>query len=284
MSFLSTEALETFGRLSGVRCSTLLHSVLREHLGLFPPCIDLARTATLLDVAAHSGEWVREVAGTYPEGVVLGLARSGVWVEYVRALAYQARVGNVSFWESPLTELLAQSHCFDLVRACCVWLDVSPQAWPTVLQEWVRVCAYGGHMLWIEPNLPVIKSAASASVCELLQRAIALSGHPPSITQEMERLLSAALGHSVEVWETSIDLSYGTNAYTMLCEHLPLLLSMVQRFLRQMKVASAKELRQLYKQITAEISSTTFMGSWSLTTVVGEKRFPPEVEALAERA
>ncbi len=138
--------------------------------------------------------------------------------------------------------------------------------------------------MWIEPNLPVTKSAASASVCELLQRAIALSGHPPSITQEMERLLSAALDHGVQVWETSLDLSYGTNAHTRLCEHLPLLLSMVQRFLRQMKVASAKELRQLYKQITAEISSTTFMGSWSLTTVVGEKRFPPEVEALAERA
>jgi len=56
MSFLSTEALETFGQLPGVRCSTLLHSVLREHLGLFPACIDLARTATLLDVAAGSGE------------------------------------------------------------------------------------------------------------------------------------------------------------------------------------------------------------------------------------
>ncbi len=118
MSFLSAEALETCGHLPGVRCSTLLHSVLREHLGLFPPCIDLARTATLLDVAARSGEWVREVAGTYPEGV---------------ALAHQARVGNVSFWESTLTELLAQSHSFDLVRACCVWLDFSPQAWPTVL-------------------------------------------------------------------------------------------------------------------------------------------------------
>lgn len=284
MSFLSAEALETYGRLPGVRCSALLHSVLRDHMGLFPPCIDLARTATLLDVAARSGEWVREVAGTYPESVVLGLARSNVWVEYARMLARQAKVDNVSFWESPLTELLAPSHSFDLVRACCVWLDVSPQAWPTVLHEWVRVCSYGGHIVWIEPNLPVTNSAVSASVCELLQRAIALSGHPLSITQEMERLLSAALGHGVQVWETSIDLSYGTNASTMLCEHLPLLLSIVQRFLRQMKVASAKELRDLSKQITADVAATTFTGCWSLTTVVGEKRFPPEEEALAERA
>ncbi len=155
-----------------------------------------------------------------------------------------------------------------------------------MLQEWVRVCTYGGHILWIEPNLPVTNSAVSASICELLQRAIALSGHPASITQEMERLVSAALGHGVEVWESSIDLSYGTNASTMLCEHLPLLLSIAQRFLRQMKVASAKELRDLSKQITADVAATTFTGSWSLTTVVGEKRFPPEEEqeALAERA
>ena len=51
-----------------------------------------------------------------------------------------------------------------------------------------------------------------------------------------------------------------------------------------MKVASAKELRGLSKQITADVAAATFTGSWSLTTVVGEKRFSPEEEALAERA
>lgn len=213
---------------------------------------------------------------------MLGLAQSDVWVDYARFLSLRSRLGNTGFLQSTMTDLLAQSHFFDLVRACCVWLDVSPQAWPAVLQEWVRVCAYGGHLLWIEPNLPITNSTAYGSVSELLQRAIALSGHPPHITQERERLLRAALGHSVQTLETSIDLSFGTKAYTTLSENLPLLLSMVQRFLRRMKAASAKELRQLCKQITDDVSSSTFTGSWSLTTVLGEKCFPPE-EVLQNR-
>jgi ubiquinone/menaquinone biosynthesis C-methylase UbiE len=286
MSFFSAEAVEAFGQFPMVRCSRLLHHLLRDQPDLFPSSIELPRAAMVLDVAARSGEWVREVARAYPESVVLGLARSEIWVEYARVLAHEARVGNVGFLASPLTDLLAQSHCFDLVRACCVWLEVPPQAWPTVLHEWVRVCAHGGHILWIEPIFPVTTSAACGNVFELLHQAIVLAGYSPSITEGMESWLSATLGHDVQVFETGIDLSYGTKAHVMLYEHLPLLLSIVHRFLRQMQVASGKELRDLSKQITSDVAATTFTGSWSLTTVVGEKRFPPEEaqEALAERA
>lgn len=166
MSFFSTEAVEAFGQSPEVCCSTLLHAVLREHLRLFPPSIELARATTVLDVAARSGEWVRDVARTYPGSVVLGLEQRQMWVDYARVLAHQARVGNVGFLESPLTDLLAQSHFFAVVRACCVWLEVSLGAWPVVLHEWARVCAYGGHILWVESNLPITNSTACGQVFE----------------------------------------------------------------------------------------------------------------------
>ncbi len=64
MRFLLPEELEAVGQLPGVRFSTLLQNVLRDHVGLFPPSIDLARTSTVLDVAARSGQWARTVART----------------------------------------------------------------------------------------------------------------------------------------------------------------------------------------------------------------------------
>jgi SAM-dependent methyltransferase len=95
----------------------------------------------ILDVGCGTGQWAYEIAGEYPQALVVGL-------DLEQAKNPVSAPGNYRFVQGDVLKGLPfADNTFDFVHQRLLFLAIPAPAWPEVVKELARVTAPGG---WIE--------------------------------------------------------------------------------------------------------------------------------------
>jgi hypothetical protein len=115
-------------------------------------------------------------------------------------------------------------------------------------------------------------STAWSEGCALIEQAIARAGCTLQGAQLLDVLLSNAACENIRKISTTLDISAGTVACLHLSRILEDVLRLVQPFLIRMEVASEREIARVFQGMILDLCyGETFVGTWSLVTVIGEK-------------
>jgi ubiquinone/menaquinone biosynthesis C-methylase UbiE len=253
--------------------TTIMGGVLSEQA-------DLSHVQDILDIACGPGGWVLDVAYAYPQINVVGIDISQGMIEYARAQANVQLLDNASFINmDALKPLQFLDHSFDLVNTRLICPFMLTTAWPSLLQECMRITRPGGIARLTEWNEPGITNSPA---CEELQRkcfrALQLAGRTFApdgrhfgINQMLGRFLREAGYQNIQHKSYVIDFSSGTAAYETWFQNLRVGFTLLLPFLLNYDVTTKEEFEELYQQFLIEIMSDSFCGICFLLTVWGEK-------------
>lgn len=249
-----------------------LQDYVLEQGRLLPIDFDRSHVWHMLDVACSTGQWVRDVARTYPDIEVVGLDTNIEAIDFAQMLAHTGRIENAVFIPGNMFAMKEiQDNSFDVVHARFLALTMQTHLWPAVLQELLRVCRPGGKIIWSETTFPTTNSSACRQWCELMQSAITQSGYTPNVTPYMERLLSDIYCCHIRRSETCIDISAGTAFNERIYRDAAALLSLLQPFLSHKNVASTEKIDNLCHEAIIDLYGESFCGQWVLVTMTCEK-------------
>ena len=248
--------------------------------GLFPERDDVATMQNILDIACGPGGWVLDTAFAYTKCKVVGIDIDRTMVEYARAQAWSQGMENASFKVmNALNRLDFPDATFDLVNARFLVGFMPRKAWPTFLQECVRITKPGGIIRLTEFDEPgTTNSAAFETWKDYTFQAISKAGfsfdpqrRDYGILPALGRLLREAgcqeIGHRAHV----IDFSYGTEGHEPMYQNCKIAFQLVQPFLTKLKILTEEEAQQRYDQMLVEIMSEDFSAIWSYMTAWGRK-------------
>ncbi len=142
-----------------------LPSIQNTHQAL-PEQADVSTISSVLDIASGSGEWAIATAQAYPHMQVVGIDSDIQMVDNARARAKVRGIDNVRFTVmAPFEPLDISGGSFDLVNVRFIVGLIPAEAWPKVLQEFLRVTRPGGHIRLTENDLPITSSTARRTSC-----------------------------------------------------------------------------------------------------------------------
>lgn len=240
---------------------------------------ELANINRVLDLACGPGGWVNAVASTFPRMEVTGVDLSERMISYARAHSDVRKLANASFRVMDVTKPLDfPGESFDLVNARCIFAFMSPQGWPSLLEECKRILRPGGVIRLTEGEWGVGTTPAYetylALFFEAMQRAgrsFSATGRHVGITPVMARMLRETGFQAIHQKAHVHDFSFGREAHTGFTFDLKLLFKLLQPFILKMDVATQKQLDTLYEQVLDEMPSEEFCALAFYLTVWGEK-------------
>lgn len=248
--------------------------------GLLPERPDFANIHRVLDIACGPGGWASEVAFAHPEIEVVGIDTSRTMIEYARTQARLQGLGNASFRVMDATKPLDfPENSFDLVNARFLVGFMLPAAWPSLVQECMRVTRPGGLIRLTEiDDMGTTTSPAFEKLSEMGRRAFQLAGRTFSpeglnagITPRLGKFLRDAGCQNLKMQAHAIDYSAGAEAHANMYQDWRVALKLLQPFLIKMGVTTQEEADRLYNQVLAEMLSNDFCGIGYFLTVCGEK-------------
>ncbi len=249
--------------------------------GLFPERADtsLSDVHDILDLGCGPGGFVLDVARAYPEIEVTGVDVSQQMVDYARAHAQARRFDNAHFHVMNVLKPLGfPDNSFDLVNARTLFAFMTPDTWPLLLQECMRVTRPGGIFRLTEPEIIITTSPACQRIWKLLSRALYVTGRSFSsdggmieIIPQMTRLLREASFQHIRSKAYPIDQSAGTVAFAGWYQNYQILYKLMEPFLFQSGVINAEEYEQLYQQAFIEMLSEDFSSVAFYLTAWGQK-------------
>jgi len=237
----------------------------------------------IVDAACGPGGWVLDTAFAYPMTQVIGIDISRKMVEYARAQAWSQRLNNADFQiMDVLQPLNFPDNTFDLVNARFLASLVPTSAWPTLVQEYVRVACPGGIIRLTEADsIGVTNSTACEKLSSMHTQALRLSGLGLSpdgrsfgVTPMLARLLRDAGCVNIQQAPFIIDYSVGAEAHEGASDNYMVAFQLLKPFLLKMKVTNEKEFEQLYHQMLIDFYSDDFCGYGFILSVWGEKPRP----------
>ena len=258
-----------------VRLSQFFYSVLQDSLELLPANANIPFISRAIDIACGSGAWVRDCAIRYPEKQFVGVDKNVYLTNYAIARAQREKIGNASFIMADMyDELPFYPTYFDLIRLCFLTPDLPVENALPLLNNLSSYLFWTGKLIWIEPSIPTSSSYALFSYLQYIQQVCEHRGIRIIRLEDMEALMKQATFKNISAFETDISFSVGTKAHALIVEHLPFLLGVYQQLIKDMELATGKELQSLTEQISHDLSSPDFTGSCTFTTVIGEKAYP----------
>lgn len=240
---------------------------------------ELANINRVLDLACGPGGWVNAVAATFPRMEVIGVDVSERMISYARAHGHVRKLANASFRVMDVTQPLDfPAESFDLVNARCIFAFMSPQGWPSLLEECKRILRPGGVIRLTEGEWGVGTTPAYESYLglffEAMQRAgrsFSATGRHVGITPVMARMLREAGFQNIGQKAHVHDFSFGREAHAGFTFDLKLLFKLLQPFLLKVGVATQEQLDILYEQVLDEMQSEEFCALAFYLTVWGQK-------------
>ncbi|MGB8347336.1 MAG: class I SAM-dependent methyltransferase [Ktedonobacteraceae bacterium] len=235
--------------------------------GLFP---ERAGSDTLegihdiLDVACGPGGWALNVCLDYPDTEVTGIDSSEMMVLYARAHAKARRLDNVRFKVmDAMKPLEFPDASFDLVNSRALVGLMTPQTWPQLVREMVRVCRPGGTIRLTEFEMPMTTSPAFEKISDLILRAMQKVGRTYSpdgryftLTPMLGSLLRDAGCVSIEKKPHILDFSSGTEAHDGYSQDLILGFGLVLPFLLHIEPITHEGVKkELFEQTLREMMS-----------------------------
>src|SRR5712692_3973935 len=114
---------------------------------------DVATMDSILDLGCGPGQWVRDLAFEHPQIEVTGIDISQIMIDYARAYARVQKLNNAVFKVMDITGPLDfPDNSFDLVNGRFIAF-LSPEKWPQLLGECLRVVRPGGTIRLTENDV-----------------------------------------------------------------------------------------------------------------------------------
>ena len=242
----------------------------------------------VLDIACGPGGWVQEVAFSYPQVEVTGIDISRAMIEYARMQAAIQHLENAHFEVMDATRpLVFPESAFDLANARTIAGFMLVDAWPTLVQECVRILRPGGVLRltetdsWGKSNSPAFERLMDATyrATSLTGHSFDPSGHTFGITPMLERLLTRAGLQDIGSKAHAINFSTGAVAHQAMYQNFRVFFKLVEPFVLKARSAfptaglpDQEELDHLYEQMLLEMLADDFVGIFYLLTVWGVKR------------
>lgn len=242
---------------------------------------DLSHIRDILDLACGPGEWVLETATRYPDKRVTGVDISRLMIDYARLQALQNQVGNARFKVMNILEDLEfPDASFDLVNARLVGPFVfrSPDAWPQLLKECLRILRPGGIIRLTDCEWPVSSNPITEKYSGLCIKAAHLAGNrflPDGrqlcTTPMLGRFLRNIGCQRVQTRAYAVDCSAGADAHQGYCEDARVFFKLLQPLIIKTGLATQEELDNLYQQTIEEMRSDDFNCIWYYLTAWSER-------------
>ena len=244
-----------------------------------PEQADVSPIHRVLDIASGSGEWAIATAQAYPHMQVVGIDSDAPMVESARAQAKTRGVDNVQFTlMNPFQTLDMPDGFFDLVNARFITGFIPAEAWPKVLQEYLRVTRPGGCIRLTEGELPISSNPAFANIGGMISQALFMTGRSfspegrlLSSTPALQRLLQDAGCQDTQQVVFLTNFSTGMEAHADLTQDFSRTYRVVQPFLLHAGVTTQEEVEHLYQQMQGEMHSDDFGAVGFYLTVWGKK-------------
>ncbi len=235
---------------------------------------DLTGIQSILDVACGPGGWVLDVAREYPEVEVTGIDISERMINYARAHAQARGLPNAHFEVMNILEPLKFADgSFDLVNARLLVVVLTPETWPGVLRELVRVCRPAGTIRLTEFEMAITNSPAFEKLIGLglqalrrVKRTFSPDGRYFGITPMLGYLLQQAGCRDIQFKVHAIDSSSGTEAHEAYVQDMMAATQQVLPFLLKTGAITQEEFEWTYQQMVAEMLADDFRAiSYGLT-------------------
>jgi ubiquinone/menaquinone biosynthesis C-methylase UbiE len=255
-----------------------LHRLITSTVGgLLPPIAHIPSFQAMLDIASGPGDWVLDMASTYPDIQITGIDISALLTEYAATRAQDQGLTNAHFCQMDAMRPLAFTDAsFDLVHARHLYTFMLADAWPGLLRECVRVTRPGGTICLTEAELNLSNSGAQERFAHLLAQALqranmsfSVNGHHSNITPMLGRFLRDAGCRHIRRAAYMLDYSADEDTFSLGYQHVVAGCKLVQPFLLEMGVAEEQELYRLQHLLQEELLAPGFCGVLIITTAWG---------------
>jgi SAM-dependent methyltransferase len=213
---------------------------------------------------------------------VIGVDISEKMMHYAQAHAQAQRLDNASFQVIDIINPLAfPDAAFDFISARLLSSFMPTDAWPSFVQECVRITRPGGIIQLTEGEWEFTNSAACERIADMLTRAMWKDGKSFSpdgkrfgATLMITQFLKESGLINIQRRAYALDYSFGTEAYETSYQNLMMTYSLLSPFLVKMGVTTKEEYDQLCDQASVEMQKSTFRGLWFLLSICGTKPDP----------
>ena len=245
--------------------------------GALPEQSDLTIFQRVLDVGCGTGDWLIDVAKTYPDiSFLIGVDISKKMIEYARTQAEAQQVNNrVEFHTMDVLRSLAfPEGYFDLVNQRFGVSYLRTWDWPTILSEYQRVTHPGGVIRVTEANYILSSSSPALTFLQgLTTEAFYNAGRIFTATSnglisELERLLHQFGLLQVQTRMNVVDYRAGTVEGQDLIEVTKLFYRTSLPFLQKWTRIPANY-ETIYQQMVKEMQQPDFVVTWELLTAWG---------------
>jgi ubiquinone/menaquinone biosynthesis C-methylase UbiE len=245
--------------------------------GLLAERSDVEQMHNILDLGCGPGQWVLDLAYTYPHIEVAGIDISEIMVQYAHASARVQGLTNASFETMDITKPLNfPDNAFDLVNGRFLAF-LTPEQWGSLIGECTRILRPGG-VLRLTENEFVTTSPATDTLFSFFYRAMSQTGQSFSptgrvlgITPRLGYMLRHAGYSNVQYKASAVDFSAGTASHEAMCDVTYVFLTLMQPFLIKVGVTTQDEMERLLNQMQIEMRSDDFCAVLFMLTAWGEK-------------
>ena len=251
--------------------------------GVLPDQSDPASLQHVLDVGCGTGDWLIEVAKSYPSiSQLVGVDISGKMIEFARVQAEAQNVSNrVKFHVMDALGILEfPDQSFDLINQRFSTSYLRSWDWPKLLQEYRRISKPGGIVRVTEFNMVTEStSPAHQRLLDLMREAFYQAGHffapvNDGLTSQLAHLLSQSGLEDIQTRPYILRYQAGTVAGELFCEDTRRLFRTTEPFLRKW-TRVPEDYSAIYQQMVKETYQSDFSAVFPLLTVWGANTRPP---------
>ncbi len=250
--------------------------------GVLPEQADSTVFRRMLDVGCGTGNWLLEVAQTYPEVSLVGI---DIGQRMVRCARSQAKVHQIhDRVEFHVMDVLGPlgfpAASFDLVNLRFGLSFVRTWEWPKMLNELLRVTRPGGVVrltdteVILQSNSPALMQLLGMALCALFRAGHLFTQESTGLTGHLAGLLDQCGCEQVQTKAHAMKFRAGTPEGEAYYQDMMFMAQTLRPFIQKCGCGDP-DYMTIYQQALKEMRHPDFCVTWNILTVWGSK---PELD------